>query len=197
MKKSIALILTVVALAAMTITAGASEATALDMQQYTVQSYTEAEYNTTPDGMTSVLFRPLTRNISPVPDTALEEVSEFGLEPVYFTGTQRASAHRFTNVSIGSSKPSDMTFICEDVVYQRLGSIIVSGSASKTSATLSAEVYRLYNGEWTRVGSYSNISGSNGQFSFSHPLGTDGDYGIKIWHDLPGSTVTISGNRTY
>ena len=78
MKKSIALILTVVALAAMTITAGASEATALDMQQYTVQSYTEAEYNTTPDGMTSVLFRPLTRNISPVPDTALEEVSEFG-----------------------------------------------------------------------------------------------------------------------
>ena len=123
MKKSIALILTVVALAAMTITAGASEATALDMQQYTVQSYTEAEYNTTPDGMTSVLFRPLTRNISPVPDTALEEVSEFGLEPVYFTGTQRASAHRFTNVSIGSSKPSDMTFICEDVVYQRLGSI--------------------------------------------------------------------------
>ena len=112
MKKSIALILTVVALAAMTITAGASEATALDMQQYTVQSYTEAEYNTTPDGMTSVLFRPLTRNISPVPDTALEEVSEFGLEPVYFTGTQRASAHRFTNVSIGSSKPSDMTFIC-------------------------------------------------------------------------------------
>ena len=181
----------------MTITAGASEATALDMQQYTVQSYTEAEYNTTPDGMTSVLFRPLTRNISPVPDTALEEVSEFGLEPVYFTGTQRASAHRFTNVSIGSSKPSDMTFICEDVVYQRLGSIIVSGSASKTSATLSAEVYRLYNGEWTRVGSYSNISGSNGQFSFSHPLGTDGDYGIKIWHDLPGSTVTISGNLTY
>ena len=155
MKKSIALILTVVALAAMTITAGASEA------------------------------------------TALEEVSEFGLEPVYFTGTQRASAHRFTNVSIGSSKPSDMTFICEDVVYQRLGSIIVSGSASKTSATLSAEVYRLYNGEWTRVGSYSNISGSNGQFSFSHPLGTDGDYGIKIWHDLPGSTVTISGNLTY
>ena len=92
---------------------------------------------------------------------------------------------------------SDMTFICEDVVYQRLGSIIVSGSASKTSATLSAEVYRLYNGEWTRVGSYSNISGSNGQFSFSHPLGTDGDYGIKIWHDLPGSTVTISGNLTY
>ena len=100
-------------------------------------------------------------------------------------------------MGIGSSKPSDMTFICEDVVYQRLGSIIVSGSASKTSATLSAEVYRLYNGEWTRVGSYSNISGSNGQFSFSHPLGTDGDYGIKIWHDLPGSTVTISGNLTY
>ena len=107
MKKSIALILTVLALAAMTITAGASEATALDMQQYTVQSYTEAEYNTTSDGMTSVLFRPLTRNISPVPDTALEEVSEFGLEPVYFIGTPRASAHRFTNVSIGSSKPSD------------------------------------------------------------------------------------------
>ena len=40
MKKSIALILTVVALAAMTITAGASEAAASDTQQYTVQSYT-------------------------------------------------------------------------------------------------------------------------------------------------------------
>jgi hypothetical protein len=118
-------------------------------------------------------------------------------DSVTFTVTPRASSHWFSNVSIGNSKPSDMTFTCEDVVYQRLSYIVVSGTASKTSATLSAEVYRLYNGEWVRVGVYSNISGSNGQFSFSHPIGADGDYGIKIWHDLSNVNITIAGNITY
>ena len=68
MKKSIALILTVVALAAMTITAGASEAAASDTQQYTVQSYTEAEYNTTSDGY----------DLSPFPPTDPQYLSSTG-----------------------------------------------------------------------------------------------------------------------
>jgi beta-lactamase regulating signal transducer with metallopeptidase domain len=118
-------------------------------------------------------------------------------EPVCFTESLYDGSHWYGDTTIGNSVPSDMTFVCENVIYQNQGAIVVAGTARKTSANLSAEVYRLCDGEWESVGVYSDISGYNGLFSFSHPIDADGDYGIKIWHDLPNVNMDIACNVIY
>jgi hypothetical protein len=118
-------------------------------------------------------------------------------EPVCFTESLYDGSHWYGDTTIGNSVPSDMTFVCENVIYQDQGAIVVAGTARKTSANLSAEVYRLCDGEWESVGVYSDISGYNGLFSFSQPIDADGDYGIKIWHDLPNVNMDIACNLIY
>jgi beta-lactamase regulating signal transducer with metallopeptidase domain len=118
-------------------------------------------------------------------------------EPVCFTESLYDGSHWYGDTTIGNSVPSDMTFVCENVIYQDRGAIVVAGTARKTSANLSAEVYRLCDGEWESVGVYSDISGYNGLFSFSQPIDADGDYGIKIWHDLPNVNMDIACNVIY
>jgi len=198
MKKSMAWILSIITLFSLTIPATAKEPISPDMQLNSVECYIDATYSTNPDGSTSVLFQPSARTTPAGASNAIKEASELNPSSSLFTGTPRASSSRFINVKLLDGRTvSKMTFTCEDVVFQPRSSIVVTGTADKIAATLSAEVYRKYNGEWVRVGVYPNISGSNGKFSFTHPIGADGDYGIQIWHDLPNEYVYINGNLIY
>ena len=198
MKKSMAWILSIITLFSLTIPATAKEPISPDMQLNSVECYIDATYSTNPDGSTSVLFQPSARTTPAGASNAIKEASELNPSSSLFTGTPRASSYPFYYLRLGWKKPADyMTITCEKVVHQSRGSIVITGTANKTAATLSAEVYRKYNGEWVRVGVYPNISGSNGKFSFTHPIGADGDYGIQIWHDLPNEYVYINGNLIY
>lgn len=110
----------------------------------------------------------------------------------------RASSHPFDWMSLSSTKPSSNTFTMNSVKYQAYSKIEVTGVSNNSSAVFSAEVYRMYNGAWTLVGSYSRIPcNSAGQFSFTHPIGASGDYAIKMWHNLPGTSVKIAGDLIY
>lgn len=99
--------------------------------------------------------------------------------------------------NITDQKPADMTFDLGDVVYQQYERISLTAFAHTVGAVYSAEVYQYCNNQWILVGTYPNISIPNSGLDFSHAIGADGRYGIKIWHNLSGETIQVTGNLTY
>lgn len=110
-----------------------------------------------------------------------------------------ASAHSFSTKTLGNSKPSDMTLTMKDLVWQTNATFTISGTCTKPTAKLSFELYRKVDGKWVRVALRSGVScTSNGAFEWSTSYGADGDYGLKVWHNLDADDVVkITGNLIY
>jgi hypothetical protein len=108
----------------------------------------------------------------------------------------RASNHTFSDVWLGTSRPSSMTFTMNDIVFQKNGTIVVSGTTSKPGTVFSCELYKKVSGNWVLISSAQRVdsSQSTGTFSWSTSYGANGDYGIKMWGD---TACSISGNLIY
>ena len=128
-----------------------------------------------------------------VPDFESEGISEnSGMMP-------RASVHSFSTKTLENSKPSNMTLTMRDLVWQTNATFTISGTCTKPTAKLSFELYRKVDGEWIRVARKTGVScTSNGSFEWSTSYGADGDYGLKVWHNLDADDVVkITGNLIY
>lgn len=142
-----------------------------------------------------------------IPETEVSDTVEFGTPEAKVSDTvemsnaeetvaPRASNHPFDNISLGTSRPSGMTFTMNNVVFQNYATIGVSGTCSKPGTVLSFELYRKVSGSWVLISSSQRVTSNQGTgiFSWSTSYGASGEYGIKAWG---ATSCSISGNLIY
>lgn len=109
--------------------------------------------------------------------------------------TTQSAVHSFSRISLGTSRPNEMTFPQRHIAYQPYATIDVVVTCDRPSAQLDFELYQYCNSEPVCISSSMKVKPNRGGLAeWSTSYGADGDYAIKIWAEQPCS---IAGNLIY